>query len=141
MKDLLRFFIVAVLTFIISGNAFSNTNDKESKVKKMLDLQSNINGYRSATYLVDSISNFSKKDPKKKILNDPAVIAKLKSDIENAYIAEISKNLTDAELDYLILLQTSPMYKKYILLEKGFWSVKANQILNEKISLYQKNTK
>lgn len=83
---------------------------------------------------------FAAKDPKTKILKDPAVSNRLINEIDEAYIDEVTKKLSEKEIDYLLLLYVSPMYQKYINLEKEFWNQKAPNIEFQKSSLAEMET-
>jgi len=135
----LRILFLATFVLVASQAAFSKTPEKIAKAKKIFELQSEINGYRASAKMVNSMAKFAEKDPSKKLLKDSAVAAQIKSDIEEAYINEMITSLTDKELDYLISLYSSQMFRKYINLERSFWNNKSNQIVNEKLSLYQKS--
>ena len=88
--------------------------------------------------MVTSYLKFTEKDAKTKVLRTPADIQQLQREIDESYITEMTQKLSEKEMDYLISLYSSSMYQKYISLERDFWNKRALQIMNEKISLYQK---
>lgn len=138
MRRGFHFFFTAALILCFTEPSLSKQPDNTLKAKKILDLQAEVNGFKSSEQMVNAIRNFNKNDPRKNILNDPNVTNIIKNEIDESYIKEMSRNLSPHELDYLISLYSSPMYQKYIKLEREFWNNKAHKILNDKLSAYQK---
>lgn len=128
------------MTLVLSPAHFahSQTSNKSAKVRRILELQSKINGFHNSEKMVTSQMKFAEKNPKTNVLKDPSVLKQIVLEIDESYINEMSQKLSDKEIDYLISLYSSPLYQKYINLEKDFWNKKAPQLMNEKISSYQK---